>query len=404
MRSKTGKIDSVVNIDSFLVLDPDHIINLLSDESFKEVDAPPVSKRSDVHVLPRLIAEAFACVLDDTVNKLDLIINVGQLPRVKEEEEEEEEEEEDEDEDHEGEDNAIESQKKTDEVPGEIYDTVTLERLEDSLERQNLSKFVKDVRFVRNLLKKACNSLVKKNSFDLIVHKVSQYKDYIEKRSQIMKENLQIKKEISDLKKSFVNEKKDALKEIDKIKKETQEMRNSLGLQVIIENTKMHYVQKWETSRNQLNTFILTRQEDQLKDKITRMTVEMEREEKVHEEVEKFLSELEQDYEKQVEEWMERYDREMEQLDYDISVTNEKIEEQEIANAKIKQKYEERQKFIEEWLVYREQKRLERERFERITEASISIQCWWRVVMIKKKLGPYGKKKKGKGKGKGKKK
>ncbi|XP_018330573.1 dynein regulatory complex protein 9-like [Agrilus planipennis] len=369
---------SAVYSEEFLVMDDNFNLSVSSiSQSGKNSEvSESFINNEPVYVLPRLMAMAFACVLDEAAKKLSLILNFDGIPK-------------------------IESNKTADEVTeGEevVFDHKTLKPIQEMLEYEKIIKFQRDVYFVKKTLDETTKSLLETNSFDYLVTEVSEYKHKRDERNDLLKELEQYKQEIAEFKRKSEEETRLSVVDFQNLRREAMKIGEEIMQDTLTKNAKMRYVSKWQASRQELNYTILINDETKLRNIINTMEREMERENRVHDEIEKFINEQQKEYEEQIDEWIRRYDTEMEQLDLDISVTNEKIEDQEKKNAEIKNKYEERQRFIEEWLEYREKKRLERERYERIFEAAMTIQCWWRTVMIKKKLGPYGKKKKGKGK------
>lgn len=105
----------------------------------------------------------------------------------------------------------------------------------------------------------------------------------------------------------------------------------------------------------------------------------------------------------EIQHWMETYEEEIERKE--LEIYNMKLDRDQMIEKleDLKVLYEKHAIEIEEYLAYKEEKRIREELFAAQTEASTIIQAWWRGMQVKYQLGPF-KKKKGKGKNKGKKK
>lgn len=166
---------------------------------------------------------------------------------------------------------------------------------------------------------------------------------------------------------------------------------------------KLKYVESWEMSRYEANGIKLDWKEDDYTETIREKSNAVDREARIHAEVELFLTEMSQEYEDLILSWMDRYEKEMEQLETDIQILKEKREEQFEQTEQLREEYERRNVAIADYLEVKELRRQEQERQEQRARAAIKIQAWWRGTMVRKCLGPYRKKKKGKGKDKKKK-
>jgi hypothetical protein len=137
----------------------------------------------------------------------------------------------------------------------------------------------------------------------------------------------------------------------------------------------------------------------QQSEELRRLTAE---EIKCHEEVSRFLEENYSSLSEKLEYWTHKNEtdtdtkqRELDGLKLsrarDLDTLTKKTEE-----------YTEYQKVVQNDRKRRDRQRKQAQQAVRDMAAAVKIQAWWRGMLVRHKLGPFGSKKKGKGKGKGK--
>lgn len=116
---------------------------------------------------------------------------------------------------------------------------------------------------------------------------------------------------------------------------------------------------------------------------------------------------ISQKLEGMIELWAGKYDQDMEKKERELNLLK-------TAKAKDVERLQDLTRLYKEYEQVVVEDRIEKEKARRKAEqealelkATVKIQAWWRGIMVRKGLGPYGKKKKKKGKkgkkGKGKK-
>lgn len=172
------------------------------------------------------------------------------------------------------------------------------------------------------------------------------------------------------------------------------------------------YVESWENARIEQAFLICDQNENELTDIISNYKNEIEKEIRINSEIETYIAENQKDMEEKIDYWMRKYETEMETKTIETQVLKDQREDQAKRYETMSVTYEKHKKEIEDWLDYKEKKRIKDEIFAEQTEAAIKIQAWWRGCMVRHQLGPYNpnpkrkrkKDQKGKDKKKGKKK
>ncbi|KAK6637302.1 hypothetical protein RUM44_007717 [Polyplax serrata] len=151
-------------------------------------------------------------------------------------------------------------------------------------------------------------------------------------------------------------------------------------------NVEERFVNKWENVRNSQNQLRLKMVENVYKDNISKLTSKMKMEKRVTHEFQLYLKANQSELEEQLEEWMSLYDTEMERRENKIINLKYNRDQAEENKKNLLQLYETRKMEMRDWVRFRD---LRKKR----AAASLIIQCWWRGIMARKKLGPYKQKK-----------
>lgn len=123
----------------------------------------------------------------------------------------------------------------------------------------------------------------------------------------------------------------------------------------------------------------------------------MKKEILVHENIAKFMRISMEEYKEDIEMWKKRYVEEKERKGVEVEEMRVKLAEMKESLKDLRSRYAGRQKEIEDYLEYKEEKKRKAEELARLNKEATKIQAWWRGTMVRRGLGPY-KKKKPKGK------
>lgn len=160
---------------------------------------------------------------------------------------------------------------------------------------------------------------------------------------------------------------------------------------------KTRYLKSWENARIEQRFMLCDQNEKEQINIINQYRSEIEKEIRINDEIVTYINENQKDIEEGIEHWMKRYDTELEERQTEIQAFKDRREEQQLRYKDTTKLYHEHAQAIEEWLDYKEKKRIEDERKARRLDASIRLQAWWRGLMVRLQLGPFNpKRKKGK--------
>ncbi|XP_053970753.1 dynein regulatory complex protein 9 [Hylaeus volcanicus] len=180
---------------------------------------------------------------------------------------------------------------------------------------------------------------------------------------------------IEEKKKRILNELAEEQRDIEKLK--------------LIADAELEYVTAWETARYEQNVLRGEMEIEKLERILNDRRVREKNEERVHNELTKFLTRETASFEEKSKELEERYvreramyEREIRRLRWEIKTRRKELEELEV-------EYRHNQEFIDAYLTEKETLRKEKEQKERARRSAIRIQAWWRGVMVRRKLGPY---------------
>lgn len=152
---------------------------------------------------------------------------------------------------------------------------------------------------------------------------------------------------------------------------------------------KIRYVDQWENARIEQGLMICDKNENEQQEIIDQYKNEIEKEIRINIEIENYITENQKDIEESIENWMQRYDTELEEKVMQIQTLKDKKEEQEIKYKQMLLDYEVHGKEIAEFLIFKENKRIEEETEALRNAAATKIQAWWRGLMVRLKLGPF---------------
>ncbi|XP_063922783.1 dynein regulatory complex protein 9-like isoform X2 [Zophobas morio] len=204
-------------------------------------------------------------------------------------------------------------------------------------------------------------------------------------------------RELGKLRLYMESERKDMTRMIQDLTERLGNVKDELNDNILENTIKIGYVTDWEKARHEQNKIVLDRNEKEYSGTAFDMNVEIDKENRVHDEMWMFLEGSLTEYQEDIEKWMEKYDRDMEEKEkeiQDMKIRTENLAEEHIA---LQAEYDRRQKEMDDFKAYKIQQKREAEELERRTNAATRIQSWWRGVMFRKGLGPFRRKKKKRG-------
>ncbi|XP_044255210.1 dynein regulatory complex protein 9-like [Tribolium madens] len=259
----------------------------------------------------------------------------------------------------------------------------------------NMHKLQKDIKHVLKLLGELADEIYVFNAATSLSVYAEAHEKMKEEEIQFMAEYFKKEEYFQQLQKSLKTNKEDTLKEFQEMDKVVDEMTADLKDLMEYSNTSLKYTKMWQSSREEQNSSTLERKENTFVDVIVGMDKKIELEQVCHVDIERYYTLAKEDGLDEIQRWMDKYDQEYEEQEMRILKTKHNTQTVIEKKEKLQSLYEIREKEMEEWLEYKRIKK-EQEEEEALREwAAIKIQAWWRLVMVRRKLGPFKKKKKG---------
>lgn len=153
----------------------------------------------------------------------------------------------------------------------------------------------------------------------------------------------------------------------------------------------LRYVTDWENSRRFQNDYILSKKENEFTTTIKNHGIKIEHENRIHNEIQNFIEENMEDLRNSIQFWMQHYDDEIERREAEIMKLKMYWEELGENHLILIDTYEQHRIDMDNWLQFKEERRLREEYEQLCLWAAIKLQAWWRGVRVRRRLGPFKK-------------
>ncbi|XP_050517158.1 uncharacterized protein LOC126891869 [Diabrotica virgifera virgifera] len=202
--------------------------------------------------------------------------------------------------------------------------------------------------------------------------------------------------EIKLLKQQYNSEKAKGLNNVEKTFDNIQYLKFSIENAIAYGRYEVNYFKKWEATRAEQNKLACLEQENVYRHRIDDTKKDIELERKCHHKFKGYIEESRRDMLDEINYLVKHYDDEIERREIEIIDTQRKLEKLCVQHRQVLYELEKRQKEMAEWKQYKRERELRRKRAKLVKWASVVIQAWWRCIMVRKRLGPYKRKKKDK--------
>ncbi|CAH2253043.1 jg13555 [Pararge aegeria aegeria] len=112
-------------------------------------------------------------------------------------------------------------------------------------------------------------------------------------------------------------------------------------------------------------------------------------EQRVHTEVELLFNIIINETLDKIEHWMNKYDKDMEELDLKIQIKKNDYQNMLDKRINLEETIEKHDIAMKEWVYFKEEREKARLFVKKMTNSAITIQAWWRGLLVRKQLGPY---------------
>ncbi|KAJ0173790.1 hypothetical protein K1T71_010939 [Dendrolimus kikuchii] len=173
---------------------------------------------------------------------------------------------------------------------------------------------------------------------------------------------------------------------------------------VLNAEVRSRYIDNWQRARTEQHQQLITNKEAGPTEVIEYYKERSDQEQRVHAEVETLINLGITENLHKIEIWMNKYDKDMENLDLKIQI--KKLEYQNAFDKRIQLEdtIAKHNDFMNDWITFKEEREKARQYREKMTNAAITVQAWWRGLLVRLELGPYKRVKKKGGASAGKKK
>ncbi|KAJ2942045.1 hypothetical protein O0L34_g10963 [Tuta absoluta] len=161
----------------------------------------------------------------------------------------------------------------------------------------------------------------------------------------------------------------------------------------LISETKGRYIDNWQAARTEQHKQVIFEDESVFTDSTEYHKRRSDHESRVHAEVESLTNLVINETLQSIEEWMEKYDVDTEKLDLKIQIQKSDYQNMLDKRMEMEAEYAKREKDIKNWVKFKEEREKERAYANRMTQSAITVQAWWRGLLVRKQLGPYRKRK-----------
>lgn len=260
----------------------------------------------------------------------------------------------------------------------------------------NFDKLAKDINTVFVVLDETCKEIKKFGQYRCMENTVQVVNQMHQEEERLLQDEFNQERIIADIKYTCEAERLDNIRTIEETDSKIQELRYKAEDIYIYGQLEVQFFDKWEKTRMEQNTMKCQNSEEHFKSVISSTNERISQEKRCHSELNAYFEETKNDHLQKIQEWMQKYDEEIEQREGDIIHLRSDLEKITEEKKLVGEKYEKQQAEIDDWLKYKKIKEEKEQQRQREIDAATKIAAWWRGVMVRNKLGPYGKKKKGK--------
>ncbi|XP_075982933.1 dynein regulatory complex protein 9-like isoform X2 [Anticarsia gemmatalis] len=158
------------------------------------------------------------------------------------------------------------------------------------------------------------------------------------------------------------------------------------------------YTENWQTARAEQNNYINSGKENCNIKNIAYFKQCSENEQRIHSEIGLLLNITMNETLAKIDEWMEKFDNDIEKIDLEIQIRKNDYQDMRDKRMEMEAKFEQRDKSIKDWLHFKEEREEARLYNEKMIKCAITVQAWWRGLLVRLQLGPYAVKRAKRGK------
>ncbi|XP_028034784.1 dynein regulatory complex protein 9-like [Bombyx mandarina] len=149
------------------------------------------------------------------------------------------------------------------------------------------------------------------------------------------------------------------------------------------------YMDGWQRARTEQHVQMINDVEASPTNSIEYYKHRMDSEQRVHHEIELLLNIKIGEILAKVESWMNKYDADMEKIE--LKIQHKQNEHQKIFDKRVEleETLEKHQKLMQNWQKFKDDREEARLFEEKMNNAAVTVQSWWRGLLVRLELGPY---------------
>ncbi|CAG4984567.1 unnamed protein product [Colias eurytheme] len=178
-----------------------------------------------------------------------------------------------------------------------------------------------------------------------------------------------------------------------------EKLKNKVEDATLNAETESRYIENWQRARTEQHLQTIHDTEENPSRTIEYYKQRTDHEQRVHTEVELLINIIINETLEKVEDWMNKYDKDMEGIDLKIQIKKNEYQNMYDRRVNLEQTIENHDKLMKDWIHFKEEREKARLYREKMTKSAITVQAWWRGLLVRRQLGPYKVAKKPKGAG-----
>ncbi|XP_045527858.1 dynein regulatory complex protein 9-like isoform X2 [Pieris brassicae] len=176
-----------------------------------------------------------------------------------------------------------------------------------------------------------------------------------------------------------------------------ERLKNFVEDAALYAETESRYTDGWQRARTEQHLQTIIDNEESPSRTIEYYKRRTDHEQRVHTEVELLINIIINETLQKVEDWMNKYDRDMEHIDLKIQLKKNEYQNEHDRRVGLEDTIETHDKQMKDWNYFKEEREKARLYREKMTKSAITVQAWWRGLLVRRELGPFKVAKKPKG-------
>ncbi|KAM3958098.1 uncharacterized protein ACR2FA_007892 [Aphomia sociella] len=252
-----------------------------------------------------------------------------------------------------------------------------------------LRKLESDRKYVVNAVMSMYVELALHNSFNCLIGFVEQIVNRNNHMTWLLEDEVKNKTIRRDLSKQLRQRRNHMKSVIYDTDAKIDDLKNRVEDSALYSECRSRYVQNWQRARTEQHIQTIKDTERSPSETIEFYKRRSEHEQRVHSEVELLMNIAINESLEKVENWMNKYDEDMEAIDLKIQIKKNHYQNMFDRRLDLEATIEKHSKLMREWNHFKEEREKARQYRDTMTKSAITVQAWWRGLLVRRQLGPY---------------